>query len=173
MPRSLCDSAVRNQGRNQGRAVGLAAGLLAVAGTLALAPAPAPVTAPASRSDLRLVQAAADPAVPGGQTLLRALVANGGPDVTASPFTVTVLLPPHTTDLGGDFPSSCADSAAGTTVSCTFPPGLPQLRTAIVEIRLLVGGDVRPGTVLSGGGVTVASPDGPSCDHRPYSIQVR
>jgi len=172
MPRSLCGSAVRNPGRNPGRAVGLVAVLLAVAGTLALAPTPAPVTAPASRSDLRLVQAAADPAPPGGQTVLRALVANGGPDVTASPFTVTVLLPARTTDLGGDFPASCAHAAAGTTVSCAFPPGLPQLRTAIVEIHVLVGGDVRPGTVLSGG-VTVAGPDGPSCDHRPYSIQVR
>ncbi|MEV7214727.1 hypothetical protein AB0O31_16745 [Kitasatospora cineracea] len=105
----------------------LAAPVLAL-GALGAAAAP-------SDSDLQVVRLDPDPVAPGGVTTVHAFVANGGPQTAGSPFTVVVELPPGFAPEGPYFPSSC--TAAGRTVSCVFPAGLPPLRsaTALVPVR--------------------------------------
>jgi len=103
-----------------------------------------------SDSDLRVVRLDPDRAAPGGTTTVHGFVANGGPDRTASPFTVLIDLPPGFTAEGPYFPTSCAASFGGHLLSCTFPAGLPSLRTATVLAPVRVGRDVPPGTVAEG-----------------------
>ncbi|GAA0689526.1 hypothetical protein GCM10010193_49680 [Kitasatospora atroaurantiaca] len=103
-----------------------------------------------SDSDLRVVRLDPDPAAPGGTTTVHGFVANGGPDRTASPFTVLIDLPPGFTAEGPYFPTSCAASIGGHVLSCAFPAGLPSLRTATVLAPVRVGRDVPPGTVAEG-----------------------
>ncbi|KJK59992.1 hypothetical protein [Saccharothrix sp. ST-888] len=81
---------------------------------------------------------------------MHALVADGGPDRTASPITVVVGLPAGLTAHGPYFPSSCTVAAVGHLVRCTFPPGLRhgRLATALIPVRVDPG--VPPGTRAEG-----------------------
>ncbi|GAA4871888.1 hypothetical protein [Kitasatospora terrestris] len=103
-----------------------------------------------SHADLQVVRLDPDPAAPGGLTTVHAFVANGGPDRTASPFTVLVDLPAGFTAEGPFFPDGCAVSLAGHLVRCTFPAGLPALRTATALIPVRVDAHVPPGTRAEG-----------------------
>ncbi|KUN08468.1 hypothetical protein AQI95_08870 [Streptomyces yokosukanensis] len=112
-----------------------------------------------SRSDLDVVALSVGGAQPGGTTRLRALIANFGPDETASAATVTVTVPDGASAVGPFFPSSCTPDANGSRVVCTFAPGLRLLKTATVQIPVRVRTGIAHGSVLSGGTVTVTSPD--------------
>ncbi|GAA2134815.1 hypothetical protein GCM10009760_12530 [Kitasatospora kazusensis] len=118
---------------------------VAVGATLGAAPAKLP-----SDSDLAVVRLDPAPAAPGGSTTVHGFVANLGPDRTASPFTVLIDVPAGFTLLAASFPTDCVTSAAGHLVRCTFPPGLPWLRTATVLAPVQVGRDVPHGTVAEG-----------------------
>jgi len=127
--------------------------LAAVAVTTAVTTAAAVATTGAalpSDSDLQVVRLDPDPVAPGGLTTVHAFVANDGPDRTASPFTVVVDLPPGFTAEGPYFPDSCRPSFGGHVVSCTFPAGLPSLRTATALVPVRANADVPPGTRAEG-----------------------
>ncbi|MDH6575234.1 hypothetical protein P3T29_000858 [Kitasatospora sp. MAP5-34] len=119
--------------------------VLAVGATLGAAPAKVP-----SDSDLAVVRLDPAPAAPGGTTTVHGFVANLGPDRTASPFTVLIELPAGFTFQGPYFPTGCTASGGGHLVHCTFPAGLPPLRSAAVLAPVLVGRDVPPGTKAEG-----------------------
>lgn len=99
-----------------------------------------------SNSDLQVVRLDPDPAGPGSDTTLHAFVANGGPDTTASPFTVIVELPYGFTAHGPYFPASCVSWLNNNMVQCAFPAGLPALRTATALIPIHVDPSVPHGT---------------------------
>ncbi|GAA2114982.1 hypothetical protein GCM10009759_59690 [Kitasatospora saccharophila] len=140
---------------------------LGALGTLA-APGAAAAT---SDSDLKVVRLDPDPVAPGGTTTVHAFVANGGPQTAGSPFTVLVELPPGFTPAGPYFPSSC--TATGRTVSCTFPAGLPPLRsaTALVPVRADAG---LPHGLRTVGQVRVVSADdrNPVNNRTPFALTV-
>ncbi len=119
--------------------------VLAVGGTLGAAPGGTP-----SDSDLAVVRLDPSPAAPGGTTTVHGFIANLGPDRTASPFTVLIDVPAGFTFEGPYFPTTCATSAAGHLVRCTFGAGLPALRTATALAPLRVGAKVPPGTKAEG-----------------------
>ncbi|MFJ2862201.1 hypothetical protein [Kitasatospora sp. NPDC087314] len=131
------------------------------------------VAATPSHSDLKVVRMDPDAAPPGGTTTVHALVANGGPDTTASPFTVLVTLPNGVTPEGPYFPSDCEVLRDGREVRCVFGPGLPPLRTAtaLVPVRLDPG---LPVGRLGGGAVAVHSPDDRSKgnNRQPFDLTV-
>ncbi|WP_033255001.1 hypothetical protein [Kitasatospora phosalacinea] len=128
-------------------------------------------TAAPSDSDLRVVRLDPDPVAPGGTTTVHAFVANGGPETAGSPFTVVVDLPPGFSPAGPYFPSSC--TATGRTVSCTFPAGLPPLRsaTALVPVRADAG---LPHGLRTAGRVRVVSADDhdPANNRTPFTLTV-
>ncbi|ANP48363.1 hypothetical protein J2Z21_005975 [Streptomyces griseochromogenes] len=126
--------------------------------TLAVRPTPHRAADP-SHSDLGIVGAGIAGAPVGGITRLRVLIANYGPDDTASTATVTVTVPTGATAIGPYFPSTCTPNANGSTVVCTFAPGLRLLKTATVQIPVLIRAGTTPGSTLSGGKVSVTSPD--------------
>ncbi|MET8541874.1 hypothetical protein ABZW03_14635, partial [Kitasatospora sp. NPDC004799] len=134
---------------------------------------PAPAAARPSNSDLEVVRLDPDPAAPGGTTTVHAFVGNGGPDTTASPFTVTVTLPAGVRPEGPYFPSDCQVLNNGRTVRCVFAPGLPEGRsaTALIPVRLDPG---LPVGRLSGGSVAVRSADdrNESNNRQPFDITV-
>ncbi|MFB7667350.1 hypothetical protein ACFC1R_25980 [Kitasatospora sp. NPDC056138] len=139
---------------------------LTAAGTAATAAAP-------SDSDLLLVRLDPDPAPPGGDTTVHAVVANGGPDRTASPISVVIALPAGFTAHGPYFPSSCTVSAVGHLVRCTFPPGLRygQVATALIPAR--VDPAVPPGTTAEGQIVAFGPDDRDPADNRaPIGFRV-
>jgi hypothetical protein len=110
-----------------------------------------------------------DPVPVGGSGTVRFLLANQGPDPTASPFTVTVVLPTEVTAVGPFFPSSCLADALGHTVTCTFPGGLSSLRTASVLIPVQISAAACAHCKLSDGTVTVSSIDDP--DGKVHTVQ--
>ncbi|GHE04244.1 hypothetical protein [Streptomyces alanosinicus] len=112
-----------------------------------------------SRSDLDIVALSVGGVLPGGTTMLRVLIANFGPDETASTATVRVTVPGGAAAVGPFFPPSCTPDASGGTVVCTFAPGLGLLKTATVQIPVRVPSDIAHGVTLSGGRVAVSSPD--------------
>ncbi|MFD7735490.1 hypothetical protein ACFV6F_34530 [Kitasatospora phosalacinea] len=118
--------------------------LLSLLAAPALALGALGATAAPSDSDLQVVRLDPDPVAPGGTTTVHGFVANGGPQTAGSPFTVVVDLPPGFSPAGPYFPSSC--TAVGRTVSCTFPAGLPPLRsaTALVPVRVVSADDRNP-----------------------------
>ncbi|MFD0276933.1 hypothetical protein ACFVHB_23930 [Kitasatospora sp. NPDC127111] len=140
------------------------------------APVAAPVAVPAapSHSDLEVVRLDPDPAAPGGTTTVHAFVANGGPDRTASPFTVVITLPEGVTPEGPFFPDNCYAFQNGHRVRCTFPAGLNALQsaTALIPVRLATTVPA-PGT-LTGGWVAVRSDDdrNEANNKRPFEIPV-
>ncbi|MFI1521295.1 hypothetical protein [Kitasatospora cineracea] len=141
----------------------LAAPLLAL-GALGAAAAP-------SDSDLRVVRLDPDPVAPGGVTTVHAFVANGGPQTTGSPFTVVVELPPGFAPEGPYFPSSC--TAAGRTVSCVFPAGLPPLRSATALVPVRADAQL-PHGLRTAGQVRVVSADDrvPANDRTAFALTV-
>ncbi|MFJ9552136.1 hypothetical protein [Streptomyces erythrochromogenes] len=112
-----------------------------------------------SDSDLEVVRLDPDPAAAGGTTTLHAFISNQGPETTGSPFTVVVTLPRGVTPEGPYFPTSCAPGPLKRQVRCVFPAGLNvyQSATALIPIRLDT--HLSPGTVFTGGSVTVRSID--------------
>lgn len=113
-----------------------------------------------AQSHFSLVNVDAADVVPGGRTTLRVLVANKGPDQTASPFEVSIRLPQGTSAEGPYFPDSCRAGTAMNAVSCTFPAGLPVGRTATVLITIRVQAAAHANASLPGE-VTISSPDDP------------
>jgi hypothetical protein len=87
------------------------------------------------------------------------LVVNNGPDTSASPHSVQVTLPNGATTTGASFPSACTTSAQGTVVICTFPPGLPALRTATVLLPVQISATAPAHSELPGGWVHLSSAD--------------
>ncbi|MFJ5229733.1 hypothetical protein ACIQBJ_07475 [Kitasatospora sp. NPDC088391] len=144
---------------------------LLVAPVLALA---GPAAAPAvSDSDLQVVRLDPDPVAPGGTTTVHAFVANGGPERTASAFTVLVDLPAGFTAEGPYFPSSCTASAAGRRVSCTFPAGLPPLRSATALVPVRADAHLPRGLTSSGQVRVVGADDhDPANNLTPFALRV-
>ncbi|MEV7778529.1 hypothetical protein [Kitasatospora sp. NPDC088351] len=135
---------------------------------------PGATAATASDSDLEVIGLDPDPAAPGGTTTVHAVVGNRGPDRTASPFTVVVTLPAGVTPEGPYFPENCAPFQDGHRVHCTFPAGLPALRSATALIPVRLARTVpAPGTLL-GGWVSVRGDDdrNTSNDKQPFAIPV-
>ncbi|MGW3195663.1 hypothetical protein ACWDBD_13955 [Streptomyces sp. NPDC001118] len=126
-----------------------------------------------SDSDLAVVSVSIGGAQPGGTTKLRVLIANLGPDVTASPITVTVTVPSGASAVGPFFPSSCTPNANASRVVCTFAPGLYLLKTATAQIPVHVQSTAAHGSVLMGGRVMVSSPDDTNTGNNTASYAVR
>ncbi|MEV6942502.1 hypothetical protein AB0N07_10955 [Streptomyces sp. NPDC051172] len=127
-----------------------------------------------SRSNLGVASVSTDRVQPAGRSELRALIVNYGPDQTASIFTVKVTVPSGTSAVGPFFPSSCTTDENGSTVTCDFPAGLYRLQSATVQIPLQVQSGIPHGAVLSGGTITVSSPDDttPGNNAKPYTVTV-
>lgn len=137
--------------------------------------APGAVAAPLlSDSDLAVVRMDPAPVRPGGTVTVHAFVANLGPDPTASPFSVTITLPPGVTAQGPYFPAGCQADALGTSVSCTFPAGLAAGRSATALVPVVIAPSVRAPQQLSGGMVVLTSPDdqNPANDAAPFTVSV-
>ncbi|MFJ9604915.1 hypothetical protein ACIRS1_00995 [Kitasatospora sp. NPDC101176] len=126
-----------------------------------------------SNSDLEVVRIDPDPAPPGGSTTIHAFVGNGGPDTTASPFTVVVTLPEGVTPEEPFFPEDCEVFQNGHRVRCVFPAGLKSGRsaTALVPVRLSPDLPLGP---LQGGWVAVRSADDKdeTNNRKPFEIRV-
>ncbi|MFC9328100.1 hypothetical protein [Kitasatospora sp. NPDC057015] len=125
-------------------------------------------------SDLHVVRADPEAVHPGGSTTVHAFVTNGGPDRTASGFTVLVVLPAGARAEGPFFPESCQVSEDGRRVRCVFPSGLSSLRSATAVVPVRVSPDApAPGT-LTGGRVVVVGPDDPdpSDNRQPFEVTV-
>ncbi|MEE1783488.1 hypothetical protein PUR71_11300 [Streptomyces sp. SP17BM10] len=106
-----------------------------------------------------VIQENPDPAAPGELTTVHGIIANETPGY-APELVVTVTVQPGATPEGRYFPRSC--KAAGQTVTCTFPAGLPSERTATALVPVRIAADY-PGPAV-GGTVTVTSPGDPSVD---------
>ncbi|MEU9131982.1 hypothetical protein AB0D08_28420 [Kitasatospora sp. NPDC048540] len=146
-----------------------AAVLLALCGALGAVPA-APVAAGA---DLLVVRLDPDPAPPGGSTTLHGFVANGGPDRTASAFTVLAELPAGFAFEGPYFPDSCTTGPGAHLLRCTFPAGLPAGRSATVLAPVRVAREVPPGTRAEGHLLVIGTDDRDAADDgTPFTLSV-
>ncbi|MDQ0311720.1 hypothetical protein J2S46_006276 [Kitasatospora herbaricolor] len=125
-------------------------------------------------SDLHVGRADPEAVHPGGSTTVHAFVTNGGPDRTASGFTVLVVLPAGTRAEGPFFPESCQVSEDGRRVRCSFPPGLSSLRSATALVPVRVAADTPAPSTLSGGRVVVVGPDDPdmSDNRQPFEVAI-
>ncbi|MCX5209549.1 hypothetical protein OG689_09665 [Kitasatospora sp. NBC_00240] len=125
-------------------------------------------------SDLHVGRADPEAVHPGGSTTVHAFVTNGGPDRTASGFTVLVVLPAGTRAEGPFFPESCQVSEDGRRVRCPFPPGLSSLRSATALVPVRVGADTPAPSTLTGGRVVVVGPDDPdmSDNRQPFEVAI-
>ncbi|MFJ6773233.1 hypothetical protein ACIQOV_20155 [Kitasatospora sp. NPDC091257] len=134
---------------------------------------PAPAAARPSDSDLEVVRIDPDPATPGGTTTIHAFVGNGGPDTTASPFTVVITLPEGVSPEGPYFPSDCRVTGHGRVVRCVFGAGLREGRSATALIPVRLDPELPVGR-LSGGSVTVRSVDdrNDGNNRQPFDIRV-
>ncbi|MCX4747000.1 hypothetical protein OG455_15945 [Kitasatospora sp. NBC_01287] len=141
--------------------------------TLLLSPAAAASAAP-PRSDLEVIQLIPEPAPPGGLTTVHGFVANGGPDTTEAPFTVTITLPFGSYAETPFFPSDCRPSEGGHSVRCVFPAGLRPGRTATALIPTRIESNVEHPGRLTGGRVTVTGPDDPNPENnsQPFEIPI-
>ncbi|MGW3074406.1 MULTISPECIES: hypothetical protein [unclassified Kitasatospora] len=152
---------------------GAGSGSDAGSGTSGASTLPAPAVARPSASDLEVVRSDPDAATPGGTTTVRAFAGNGGPESTASPFTVLVSLPEGVSPEGPFFPSDCQVTGHGRVVRCVFGPGLREGRsaTALIPVRL---DPELPAGRLSGGSVTVRSADdrNEGNNRQPFDITV-
>ncbi|WP_329499535.1 hypothetical protein [Kitasatospora herbaricolor] len=125
-------------------------------------------------SDLHVGRADPEAVHPGGSTTVHAFVTNGGPDRTASGFTVLVVLPAGTRAEGPFFPESCQVSEDGRRVRCSFPPGLSSLRSATALVPVRVAPDTPAPSTLTGGRVVVVGPDDPdmSDNRQPFEVAI-
>ncbi|MFJ9695175.1 hypothetical protein [Kitasatospora sp. NPDC101183] len=144
---------------------------IVVAGVTAVVAALVGAAPAASPAKLEVVRIDPDPAPPGGTTTVHAFVANRGPEATASPVTVLVVLPPGVTPQGPYFPSDCEVLRHGRLVRCVFGPGLPPLRTATALVPVRLDPELRPGTVV-GGRVEARSTEDPQGDGQPFDLTV-
>ncbi|MFE4396594.1 MULTISPECIES: hypothetical protein [Streptomycetaceae] len=126
-----------------------------------------------SDSDLEVVRIDPDAAAPGGTTTIHAFVGNGGPETTASPFTVAITLPEGVSPEGPFFPSTCQVVSRGRVVRCVFAPGLREGRSATALIPVRLAPDLPEGR-LSGGSVAVRSADDryEGNNRQPFDITV-
>ncbi|MGW4898552.1 hypothetical protein ACWEQL_40910, partial [Kitasatospora sp. NPDC004240] len=140
----------------------------------AAAATPAAAAVTPSTSDLVVIPARPAPAVPGGTTVIRALIANLGPERTASPFTVVITMPAGVTPEGPFFPENCYAFQNGHRVRCAFPAGLPAGRTATARIPVRLAADVPARGTLTDGWVSLRGADDPDeTDHKkPFEITV-
>ncbi|MFD7452493.1 hypothetical protein [Kitasatospora sp. NPDC059827] len=131
------------------------------------------VAARPSDSDLEVVRLDPDPAPSGGTTTVNALIANRGPDTTASPFTVVVTLPKGVAPEGPYFPEDCEVAEHGRQVRCVFGPGLKEGRTRTALVPVYLSPDLPLGT-LGGGSVEVHSVDDrdKGNNRQPFDIRV-
>ncbi|MEU8517662.1 hypothetical protein AB0C76_39715 [Kitasatospora sp. NPDC048722] len=128
-------------------------------------------TAP-SHSDIVIDHIDSEPASAGASTTVHILLANHGPEPAASPFTVTVVLPPTTAVDAVPFPDACTVDSTLTKVTCTFPAGLGVLRTAVTLVSVRIPAATPPATQLTGGSATVTSPDNVDGPHAvDFSVQ--
>ncbi|MFC8721340.1 hypothetical protein [Kitasatospora sp. NPDC057198] len=130
--------------------------------------------APNSEDGLQVVNVSVDRTKVRGLTVVRALVANLGPNEVSDHFHTTVKLPKHVTVEGKVFPESCRYDDARRELVCDFRKGLALRRTATVLLPLRIADDVRPGQRLSGGLVSVQDPDRPTrtVPTRAFTIDV-
>ncbi|MFJ1754079.1 hypothetical protein [Kitasatospora sp. NPDC088134] len=130
--------------------------------------------APDDQDGLQVVSATVDRAEAQGLTVVRALVANLGPDPVTKQFTTTVRLPKGVTVEGQVFPDGCRVEANGRQLACRFRKGLGVRRTATVLVPLRVEEGIRPGERLAGT-VSLQDPDRPgrSVPDRAFSIDVQ
>lgn len=135
--------------------LGLAAALLAAVPTI-----PNLTTLPTTTtSDFEIGAAYADATTPGGDTVVRIIAANLGPNRTTRAFTVLVTLPPQLTGTGGMYPDDCTHDPDYRVVSCRFPAGLNPYRDASVTIPAKVDPDVLPGDLPGGTARVFSSED--------------
>ncbi|MDR3031590.1 MAG: hypothetical protein LBV78_00510 [Kitasatospora sp.] len=174
-------------GRRRWWRIGLAAALCAAGtGTAAVASGAVPLggrtaasadeqRAPGSEDGLQVVNVSVDRTQARGLTVVRALVANLGPNEVSDHFHATVKLPKHVTVEGRAFPDSCRYDDARRELTCDFRKGLALRRTATVLLPLRIADDVRPGERLSGGVVSVQDPDRPTrtVPSRAFTIDVQ
>ncbi|BAJ32308.1 MULTISPECIES: hypothetical protein [Kitasatospora] len=166
--------------------IGIAAALcVAGTGTAAVASGEAPAgvrpavsadeqRAPNSEDGLQVVSVSVDRTKVRGLTVVRALLANLGPNPVTDRFTATVRLPKGVTVEGRIFPDDCRLDDRGRELTCRFRKGLGLRRTATVLVPLRVADDVRPGQRLAGT-VSLQDPDHPtrSAPTRAYTIDVQ
>ncbi|MFD4240449.1 hypothetical protein ACFWP3_02365 [Streptomyces sp. NPDC058525] len=150
------------------RALVAGAALLAV-----IVPTTTAEAALASNSDLEVVRLDPDAAAPGGTSTVHGFVSNAGPEQTASPFTVVVILPEGATAEGPFFPGDCAVSENGHRVQCTFPAGLGVFRSATALVPFKLAPELPLGS-LEGGSVEVTGDDdrNPANNRQPFVIEV-
>ncbi|WP_157845486.1 hypothetical protein [Kitasatospora phosalacinea] len=166
--------------------IGIAAALcVAGTGTAAVASGVAPLggraqvgadeqRAPDGEDGLQVVNVTVDRTGVRGLTVVRALVANLGPNETSRNFKTTVRLPKRVTVEGRVFPDNCQYDDARRELTCDFRKGLTLRRTATVLLPLRIADDVRAGERLSGGAVSVLDPDRPTrtVPTRAFTIDV-
>lgn len=153
--------------------------LMTAAAVLALGLAPltaatAAGAAAPSNSRLEVVRMNPDPVPAGGQTVVHGFVANNGPDTTASPITMTIQFPLGSYAAEPFFPKDCRPGMGGHSVTCVFPAGLQPGQSATALIPAETYANTPAGALLTGGKVTVTSPDdpNPTGHSQPFEILV-
>ncbi|QKW22950.1 hypothetical protein HUT16_31180 [Kitasatospora sp. NA04385] len=129
--------------------------------------------APNSEDGLQVVNVSADRTKVRGLTVVRALVANLGPNPVTDRFTATVRLPKGVTVEGRIFPDDCHLDDRGRELTCRFRKGLGLRHSATVLLPLRIADNVPAGQRLSGV-VAVQDPDRPDRTNptRAFSIDV-
>jgi len=129
---------------------------------------------PNGEDGLQVVNVSVDRTKVRGLTVVRALVANLGPNEVSQHFHATIKLPKRVTVEGKVFPDSCQYDDARRELTCDFRKGLSLRRTATVLLPLRIADDVRAGERLSGGLVSVQDPDRPTrtVPTRAFTIDV-
>ncbi|MFD7733557.1 hypothetical protein ACFV6F_24650 [Kitasatospora phosalacinea] len=166
--------------------IGIAAALcVAGTGTAAVASGAAPLggraavsadeqRVPEAEDGLQVVNVSVDRTKVRGLTVVRALVANLGPNPVTDRFTATVRLPKGVTVEGRIFPQDCRLDDRGRELTCRFRKGLGLRHSATVLLPLRIADDVRPGQRLSGT-VSLQDPDRPDrvVPSRAFAIDVQ
>ncbi|WP_282203544.1 hypothetical protein [Kitasatospora fiedleri] len=131
--------------------------------------------APDSEDGLQVVNVSVDRTRVRGLTVVRALVANLGPNPVTDRFTTTVRLPKGVTVEGRVFPDDCRLDDRGRELTCRFRKGLGLRRSATVLVPLRVADYVRSGERLSGGAVSLQDPDRPDrpVPSRAFTVDVQ
>ncbi|MGF1431554.1 hypothetical protein [Kitasatospora sp. LaBMicrA B282] len=143
----------------------------AVTGLLTLAPLGTAGAAAPSRSKLEVFEVNSTPVRAGERTELHTVIGNDGPEPTANPITVDIELPLGSYAAEPFFPTDCRPGMGGHSVSCQFPAGLRDGRTATVLIPVVVENGTPPGE-LTDGKVTVTSVDDPAVAPWQFGITV-
>ncbi|MFI9271277.1 hypothetical protein ACIGXM_11270 [Kitasatospora sp. NPDC052896] len=129
--------------------------------------------AAAKKSRVYVAHIDPDPVPAGGNLTVRVLLVNEGPNATGNSFTVSVTLPQNVVATGRFFPAGCLSNLTGTSVTCAFPSGLGNQRTAAVLVPARVSPTVPAHSKLSGGMATVTNPDDPDAKVRTVTFGIR